>query len=268
MNRFTRWAAATLAALALLVSATAPASAATPDWKPRPGAAWQWQLQGAIDLTPNVAAFDVDGFDTSAATVAKIHAKGAGAVCYISAGSFESWRPDAARFPAAVKGRDLDGWAGEKWLDIRRWDVLGPIMKSRMQMCAAKGFDAVEPDNVDGYANSTGFPLTSAQQITYNRNLAATAHSLGLAVALKNDVDQLAALQPYFDFAINEECAEWNECGAYRVFTAAGKAVWNVEYAADRFPAFCATTRPIFGQASMLKSYDLTANPRKVCPSA
>jgi hypothetical protein len=268
MTRITRWAAATLAALALLVSVTAPATAATVDWKPKPGAPWQWQLQGTIDLNPNVAAFDVDGFDTSAATVAKIHAKGAGAVCYLSAGSFENWRPDAARFPAAVKGRALDGWAGEKWLDIRRWDVLGPIMKSRMQMCADKGFDAVEPDNVDEYANATGFPLTGAQQITYNRNLAATAHALGLSIALKNDVDQLAALQPYFDFALNEECAQYSECAGYAVFKAAGKAVWNVEYAAATYPAFCARTTPIFGQASMLKSSDLTANPRKVCPAA
>jgi hypothetical protein len=254
-----------LPVLVLLASAlvgTGTASAA--GWTPTPGAQWQWVLSGPPNTSLNVQAFDIDGFDTSAATVAKIHAKGAGAVCYISAGSWENWRPDASRFPASVKGRSLDGWAGEKWLDIRNWTVLGPIMKARMQMCASKGFDAVEPDNVDGFQNATGFPITAAQQITYNKRLAATAHALGLKVALKNDVDQLAALQPYFDFAVNEECARYNECAGYSVFTNAGKAVWNVEY--QRYPAFCKKTYPIFGSASMLRDLDLSpSGTRKPC---
>jgi len=256
-----------LAALALVVALVQPAAAA-PYWTPTPGAPWQWQLQGAVDLSiAGVGAFDVDGFDTSKDTVTAIHARGAGAVCYISAGTFENWRPDAAAFPASVKGKNVAGWAGEQWLDIRNWTVLGPIMRSRMQMCKEKGFDAVEPDNVDGYQNKTGFPLTGAQQITYNRNLADLAHSLGLAVALKNDVGQLAQLEPYFDFAINEECARYKECAGYAVFTKAGKAVWNVEYQATKYPAFCSKTFPIFGQASMLKALSLLATPRTPCLS-
>jgi hypothetical protein len=160
------------------------------------------------------------------------------------------------------------GWNGESWIDIRNWTVLGPIMAARMRMCLSKGFDAVEPDNLDGFQNRTGFPLTDAQQITYNTNLAATAHDLGLAVALKNDVDQLAQLVPFFDFAINEECARYNECAGYTVFTNAGKAVWNVEYQSAKYPAFCRKTFSVFGQASMLKSLDLTATPRMPCLSA
>jgi hypothetical protein len=246
---------------------TGTASAST--WTPTPGAQWQLVLSGTPDTSLNVSTFDIDGFDNPASTVATIHSKGAGAVCYIDVGTWENWRSDASSFPASVKGSNVAGWAGEKWLDVRNWTVLGPIMTKRFQMCVDKGFDAVEPDNVDGYANSSGFPLTASQQITYNQNIAALAHSLGLKVALKNDVDQLSALQPYFDWALNEECARYNECSGYSVFKNAGKAIWNVEYQAAKFPAFCAKTYPLFGSASMLRNLDLTpGGTRKPCTSA
>ena len=96
-------------------------------------------------------------------------------------------------FPSSVLGSS-NGWPGEKWLDIRQISALAPIMTARMQMCVQKGFDALEPDNIDGYANSTGFPLTAQDQLAYNQWIANTAHSLGLSVGLKNDVDQTAQL--------------------------------------------------------------------------
>lgn len=232
---------AVITLLSMVVWAAPPAAAAA--WAPRPGQNWQWMLDSVptpaqLAATPNIAAWDVDGFDTSAQRVADIHARGAGAVCYISAGSWENWRPDAGAFPATVKGRTLDGWAGERWLDIRQLGFLRPILKRRMQMCKTKGFDAVEPDNVDGFSNNTGFKLTAADQLAYNRMLAETAHLLGLRVALKNDAEQIRALEPYFDFALNEECYAYQECGAYAAFRAAGKAVWITEYA-TRTTTFC-----------------------------
>ncbi len=72
-----------------------------------------------------------------------------------------------------------------------------------MNLCKSKGFDGVEFDNVDGYANNTGFPLTYADQITYNTWLANQAHTLGLSVALKNDLGQVHDLLPYFDWALD-----------------------------------------------------------------
>ena len=105
-----------------------------------------------------------------------------------------------------------NGWPGERWLDIRKLGVLGPIMKARLDMCAAKGFDAVEFDNVDGYQNRTGFPLTAADQLAYNVFLANQAHLRGLSAVLKNDVGQIRALLPYFDFALNEQCHQYDEC--------------------------------------------------------
>jgi hypothetical protein len=46
--------------------------------------------------------------------------------------------------------------------------VLEPIMAARFRIYKEKGFDAVEPDNMEGYSNDSGFPLTAAEQLTYN----------------------------------------------------------------------------------------------------
>lgn len=199
-------------------------------WQPRQGTTWQWQLSGTLDLSVDAEVYDLDHETTSRATVTALRAAGRHAICYFSAGSFEPYRADAAQFPAAVRGAALDGWPDERWLDIRRLDVLLPLMSRRIEQCRAKGFQAVEPDNVDGYANDSGFDLTAADQLAYNRAIARLAHQAGLSVALKNDVEQIPELVADFDFAINEQCAEYDECAAYRPFIAAGKAVLHVEY--------------------------------------
>ncbi len=173
--------------------------------------------------------YDVDGFESSSALVDAMHARGIKAVCYISAGSWEEYRPDADDFPAEVLGRS-NGWPGEKWLDIRRLDVLGPIMRARMDMCARKGFDGIEFDNVDGYQNDTGFPLTGRQQLRFNVFLANHAHRRGLTAFLKNDLGQIQKLLPYFDAALNEQCFQYSECGKLTAFVEAGKPVFGVEY--------------------------------------
>jgi hypothetical protein len=230
-------------------------------WIPPMSTPWQWQLTGTIDQTVDVPMYDVDLFDVPASVVASLQAKGRHVVCYMSAGTFEDWRPDAADFPAAVKGSS-NGWPGEKWLDIRRLDILAPIMAARMDLCKSKGFDAIEPDNVDGYANKSGFPLTDADQIAYNTWLATAAHSRGLSIGLKNDLDQVNDLVSSFDWALNEQCFQYNECGALAPFTKAGKAVFEVEYSLQ--PAqFC--PKAIAMQFnSMKKGLDLDA-PRTAC---
>jgi hypothetical protein len=224
-------------AILVVLVALATAGPAAAYWTPAPGTTWQWQLTGPIDQSVSAQVFEVDGFDTPASTVASLGTSGRRTVCYFSAGSYEDWRPDAASFPAEVLGAD-NGWPGERWLDIRRLDLLRPIMAGRMTMCRDKGFDAVEPDNVDGYANATGFPLTAGDQLAYNRMIAATAHGLGLSAALKNDVEQVVDLEPYFDFAVNEECFAFDECDGLSRFVAAGKAVFSAEYS-GRSTTFC-----------------------------
>jgi hypothetical protein len=207
----------------------APAPAPSGWWKPSAGATWQWQLSGTLNTSYNVDVYDVDLVDTSAVTIAQLKSAGRRVVCYFSAGSFENWRPDAGKFTTADKGANLDGWPGERWLDIRSANVR-QIMSARLDLAKAKGCDGVESDNIDGYTNATGLPLQAGDQLDYNRFLADQAHARGLAIGLKNDVDQLAQLEPYFDFAVNEQCNEYAECGGYSVFIARGKPVFNAEY--------------------------------------
>jgi hypothetical protein len=224
-------------------------------WAPSPTTTWQWQLSGTIDTSVDAQMYDVDLFDTPASVVAKLHAQGRRAVCYLSAGSFEKGRPDASAFGAAVLGEPLDGFPDERWLDVRRLDVLGPIIEARMDLCRSKGFDAVEADNVDGYANKTGFALTADDQLRFNRFLAAAAHARGLSIGLKNDVDQGRALEPDFDWALNEQCFQYDECERLQPFVAAGKAVFVTEYELEP-AAFCARARA-FGFMAMVKRLEL-----------
>jgi hypothetical protein len=234
------------------------AGAARPGWwRPKAGLTWQWQLTGTIDTSIAVDVYDVDGMLVGADTVAALHRAGRRVICYINAGAWEKYRSDASRFPAAVLGRVLDGWPDERWLDIRRWDVLEPLLSARFAECKRKGFDGVEPDNMDAYANDSGFPLTAADQLVYNRRLADLAHRHGLAVGLKNDVEQAAELVSAFDFAVNEECSRYRECERLRVFVTAGKPVFHVEYDVS-VNQFCPSVKAL-GFSSMRKRLDLDA---------
>lgn len=174
--------------------------------------------------------FDIDLFDSTQSLVSDLHAAGSHVVCYISAGSREKWRPDKGEFPERIVGKPLDGWPGERWLDIRKLVVLSKIMGARLDICAAKGFDAVEFDNVDAWSADSGFPLTRANQLSYNAMLANMAHERGLSAALKNDVEQAKQLLAYFDFALDEECFTYRECDRLVPFIDAGKPVFQVEY--------------------------------------
>ncbi len=67
--------------------------------------------------------------------------------------------------------------------------------------------------------------------MAFNLWLAETAHGLNLGIGLKNDGDQAALLVGAFDFALNEECHQYDECSQWAPFVAANKAVFNAEYA-------------------------------------
>jgi len=197
-------------------------------WAPTPLTTWQWQLQGTVDTSVDVQMYDVDLFDTPQATIDKLHKDGRVVICYFST-QYESWRADAKLFTPAVLGKNLDDWEGEKWVDIRS-PIVRTVMQGRLDLAFNKSCDGVEPDNVDGYSVKTGFPLTANDQISFNTFLANEAHTRSLSVALKNDLDQAKALQPVFDWALNEECYSYDECTLLNPFISANKAVFNAEY--------------------------------------
>jgi hypothetical protein len=235
-----------------------PTGGGNSTWAPALETSWQWQLASlpAAGNLLHVEMYDVDGFDASASLVSAMHNQNIHAVCYLSLGTYEDWRADANSFPPSVLGSG-NGWPGEKWLDIRQISKLSPIMTARFQMCKDKGFDAVEPDNIDGYTNSTGFPLSAADQLAYNRWIAKTVHSLGMSVALKNDLEQVDDLVSNFDFAINEQCFEFDECDQLMPFINANKAVFEVEYSLNT-SEFCSQANAMNFNA-LKKDLDLTA---------
>ncbi|MCB1955233.1 MAG: endo alpha-1,4 polygalactosaminidase [Rhodocyclaceae bacterium] len=200
-------------------------------YQPGVGTTWQWQLNGSLDTRVAAAIYDIDLFDVDAAQIASLQAAGRRVICYFSAGSYEGWRPDASRFQAAELGKTLDGFADERWLDIRSANV-AQIMKDRLDLAVRKGCDGVEPDNVDGWDNDSGFALDRASQLAFNRMLATESHARGLAVGLKNALGEIPDLVGDFDFAVNEQCFEFDECDALAPFVAAGKPVLGAEYLA------------------------------------
>ena len=231
--------------------------AAAPCWDPQPTTEpWQWQLQGRIDLSVPAPVYDID-IDESASVVAAIHAQGDRAVCYVSVGSHEPFRDDAKQFPRSLLGRRLDRFDEERWLDIRRISKLRPIIEGRLDECAAKGFDAVEPDNVDAYQNDSGFRLSGRDQLAYNAWVANAVHERGMTVGLKNDLGQVKRLLPYFDFAVNEQCFQYRECDVLERFIAEGKPVFGAEYEVSR-SRFCESSLER-GFSTIHKRYSLRA---------
>jgi hypothetical protein len=222
-----------------------PAPPTTPSvktwWQPTPGTSWDIQFSGTINYSLNVQAMDIDLFDTPQANIDAMKVRGVKVICYFSAGSFEDWRPDVSKFPSAVKGKALDGWPGENWLDASNLKALMPVMTARMDLAVTKKCDALDLDNMDIYLQDSGFAISYAQNLAYAKQLTAEAHKRNLSIGLKNNLLQIADLVDDYDFAINEQCNFFNECDYMKPFVQKGKAVLGIEYEL-KTSQFCAAT--------------------------
>jgi hypothetical protein len=198
--------------------------------RPTLDTAWQIQLTGDLDFGYPVELFDLDLFDTAQADIDRLHSDGVQVICYFSAGSAEVWREDYDQFDDCALGNAMVGWAGVYWLDIRAQNVVD-IMLARLDLAVEKGCDGVDPDNVNGYTVNTGFDLTADDQLAYNKLLANEAHQRGLSVGLKNDNYQVNDLVDYYDFMVNEECHNYDECQPLYVFLNNDRPIFNIEYA-------------------------------------
>lgn len=258
--------AVTEAVVSIPIATPATTIAAKTWWQPEPGLSWQIQYVGELELDLGVAVYNLDLFEISETDVAALHAQGARVICYLNAGAWEDWRPDSTDFPEAVLGQDYTGWPGERWLDIRQIEALAPLMNARLDLCAEKGFDGVDPDNLDGYTNATGFELDAADQLAYNRWLAEAAHARGLGIGLKNDAEQAADLVDAFDWVTVESCFHEDGCDPYDAFIAVGKPVFAIEYTDNdtRLTDFCEQAGA-FSIDALLKHRDLDAW-RAACP--
>ncbi|MDR4514994.1 endo alpha-1,4 polygalactosaminidase [Nitrosomonas sp.] len=198
-------------------------------YKPQVSISWQWQLNGEVNSDYPVELYDIDLFDSPATLIQTLKASGKKVICYFSAGSYENFREDQHKFDPVVLGNTLDGWPNEQWLDIRSLAV-AEIMINRLDLALQKGCDGVEPDNMDGYLNASGFDLTARDQLAFNKLIANEAHKRSLSVGLKNDLEQIPELIDFYDFSVNEQCHEYDECDALEPFIQAGKPVLNAEY--------------------------------------
>ncbi|KAG8630989.1 hypothetical protein KVT40_000129 [Elsinoe batatas] len=201
-------------------------------WQPSAGTTWQYVLGHRVKLDHTIeqtSVWIIDLFDTAADDVAELHRRGRKVIAYFSAGSYENWRPDATRFPAPDMGKKLDDWEGEKWIRTSSPSVR-EIMTARMDLAVQKGFDGIDPDNVDGYDNKNGLGLTKNDAVDYVLWLAREAHSRGLAVGLKNANDIIPRVIREMQWCVQEQCVQYGDEDEYLPFIRQGKPVFHVEY--------------------------------------
>lgn len=206
---------------------------------------------------------------------------------YIDAGGGESFRPDFPQYQSfnsscggCLFGKPISGFRNEFWLNINN-NVFGhdpndpagttesaqefilEEVAARLARVKADGFDGVEFDVVDSWENNTGLRISADTQLQFNTQLANMAHQQGLSAALKNDVEQVPNLLPYFDFAINEQCQQYRECATLQPFLNAGDAVYQVEYKLST-GKFCPQANQA-NRSAILKTFDLFDTPWTPC---
>ncbi|KAF4554719.1 Hypothetical protein D9617_3g017870 [Elsinoe fawcettii] len=205
-------------------------------WQPAVNSSWQIVLLNPITVAddatttdPDVEVFDIDLFTNNQSTINKLHSLNKKVICYFSAGSYEPNRPDSSQFTATDKGKGLDGWPGEVWLQTNS-DNVRKIMSSRIKLASDKGCDAIDPDNVDGFQNDNGLGLTANDTVSFMKFLSDEANRYNMSTGLKNAGDVIDDVLSYTHFSVNEQCVQYGECATFSPFVEAGKPVFHIEY--------------------------------------
>jgi hypothetical protein len=220
-------------AAALFACSDASAAAFT---LPPAGAQFDYQIGGGYAPPAGVAVVSRDHGDEPAPGLYNI--------CYVNA--FQA-QPGTESEWGDLLLRDSNGeivydeaW-GEALLDIRtapKRQRIAAKVNGWIDQCADKGFQAVEPDNYDTYDRAPAGLLTPEQAQAHIRLLSAHAHNVGLAIAQKNTVELAGnRVANGLDFAVAEECGEWEECGDY--VDAFGDHVIVIEYTEEGLGKAC-----------------------------
>ena len=241
------------------VFAATPAAKAAPKVTlPTANATFDYQIGGPYTPAKGVTAVSRDRSAKPATGLYNI--------CYVNA--FQA-QPDALSWwqknhpDLVLRDKDKRPVVDEDWnealLDTSTADKrtrLAQVVGEWVDGCAKSGFQAVEPDNLDSYERSGG-RLTKAHNAAFAKLLATRAHAAGLAVGQKNTVDMLPDRTKIgFDFAVAEECGEYNECGDYA--KAYANRVFVIEYQDGGFSRACAG----FGAKLGIVQRDLDVAPR------
>ncbi|KAF2758818.1 hypothetical protein EJ05DRAFT_438107 [Pseudovirgaria hyperparasitica] len=222
---------------------TGPAATSGPRptgvWQPAVNASWQIILQAPIELssdatsvTPDVEIYDIDLFTNDQEVFDTLRRLGKKIICYFSAGSYEPGRPDSGNFADSDKGKELDGWPGEHWLNLSSENVRN-IMQKRIQLAHDKGCDAIDPDNVDGYNNDNGLDLTPDDSVAFMEYLSSVSLPLNLSMGLKNAGDIIDHVLNITHFSVNEQCVQYAECEQFSAYINDTKPVFHIEYPDD-----------------------------------
>jgi len=202
----------------------------------RTGMRLQYQLQGALDQTVDADLFVVDLFETTSAVVAQLHARNRVVVAFVSAGSYEPWRPDVSSLPASVRGEPLARYPDELWLDVRASSVR-QLLTGRLALARDKGFDGVLLVSLDAYLTESGFELTATDQLEYSLWLAQQAAARGLSAGISSDWAHAGQLANDYDFAIHLNCLANGRCAELAPYRERGHAVFDLETSRD--PGLC-----------------------------
>ncbi|GAM86500.1 hypothetical protein ANO11243_045140 [Dothideomycetidae sp. 11243] len=217
-------------------------------WQPAVNSTWQIVLLNPIEVdasatktVPDVQVFDIDLFTNNQSTIATLHSLGKKVICYFSAGSYEPGRPDSSEFQPADLGKELDGWPGEKWLQLNSQNVR-KIMSARIKLASEQGCDAIDPDNVDGYSNNNGLSLTEKDSIDYMQFLSSQAGQYNMSCGLKNAGAIIPQVLNFTHFSVNEQCVQYEECSTFAPFIQDNKPVFHIEYPDGSGKALSAST--------------------------
>jgi len=197
---------------------------------PPAGGRFDYQIGGAYTPVASVRVVDRDRSDAPV--------NGKYNICYVNAFQTQPaeatfWHTSHADLLLTKAGAEVTdpNWPGEIVLDTStaaKREAIAAIVGGWMATCQSKGFQAVEPDNLDSWTRSQNL-LTEEDNVALAKLLAVQAHSHGLAIAQKN-TSELASRHAEigFDFAVVEECQPYGDCDA---FTSAYGARWyEVEY--------------------------------------
>lgn len=242
MTRRRALAAAVVVAFTLSGCSTLPWDGHPARYLPPSDTAFDYQLGGGYEPPTGVGVVARDSTDAPAAGLYNI--------CYVNGfqtqpGRRSFWldhHPRLVLRDAAGEPVADPAWPDEYLLDTstdhnRRAisDILGQVVSG----CAGDGFDAVEFDNIDSWTRSDG-ALTFEDNLALARMLVFTAHGVGLTAAQKNGAENSERLREEvgFDFAISEDCAQYDECSDY--VDAYGDLVFDIEYDSEHFADACA----------------------------
>jgi hypothetical protein len=214
---------------------------------PGPAARWFAQLDGAVDFerAQDAQLFYLDAQMQDPGALSALRAQGKHYLCYLSAGSLESFRDDVDAFPSGAVGNPLANYPNERWLDVRDGAVR-ELMARRVLALSALGCDGVPPSSLAVHAADTGFDLSVTDALDYARWLAERIHAAGMSAGLSGPAELTSELWPTFDFGLAIGCVNGTQCAEFAPFERAKKPVLHLEIGeADAAPALCKAAKAL-----------------------